>query len=826
MKPVGEGWLGCGNPQGLPANVARNFLQPPSQSQPQQQQQQQQQHPAHVPLDYASSSSIGHPGSGASGWGGVMMGTGELGMEDLFLPTFPGVVQIEDLDTMFRDFVENNALESAGLMLGGQSSAHSTGQESTVQLQQQNQARKRPAEDYGGAASEVGQGSHLAKGADDGDGDGDTRKLTGLGKVKKKTAALRKQLDVARKTVEGCPVGLDGEPIVQSPVPPTSFLPPASGTADLLGSFFQPLHNQQQQQQQQQHQQLPSLNVPPLSILTPEQQQFLLQHAQQPGGNLLLSALAAMASSQKPAVPVATVKHTHARESSVQSMTIDTSGGLGDSESATPTSSTMSAGPSTGSSRKDCKRRKVCQACILCRKAHMSCDEARPCGRCVKRGMAHLCLDAPKRKEVPKRCVTCPVTIRPAPPKPVIAIGPKPDGITTPATPLIPTMSGPVMASMETELTSKSTPMQSSPAQVIDLVTDSDTKVESDDRATTLSLSPEVPPVNTFAQSSFEEVMAMLQQSAIPTGPPPQQEQQQQESQNLLQQYQFQSDQRLPSATPPPQQHQQQQQQQQQVQQQQHQPHQQLQHQHHQQQQQQQTNAYAAPSPDIFHMSPQSNASINFPSPLASGLFNFSPQSTAVSLPTRSPIMLSQNSPREFQSPDIQEKSQQQQRPSQPQSHSQLPPPPPPSHPSPQVQPQTQTHLHPQSQHSSIPQQHHPHQQYLHPQHQYPQQQQQQQQQHINGTTTPFADPFQFLPHASTPTFNFPMSLPTGLLNFLPQSNPTNAFPSSPFPPITFPHRSTHISTTPSEAGEFLWLVIPLGERSLPTEGRILNSGS
>ncbi|KAI8922463.1 hypothetical protein DFJ77DRAFT_485376 [Powellomyces hirtus] len=44
---------------------------------------------------------------------------------------------------------------------------------------------------------------------------------------------------------------------------------------------------------------------------------------------------------------------------------------------------------------KDCKRRKVCQACIHCRKAHMSCDEVRPCGRCIKRGMAHLCKRVP-----------------------------------------------------------------------------------------------------------------------------------------------------------------------------------------------------------------------------------------------------------------------------------------------------------------------------------------------------------------------------------------------------------------------------------------------
>ncbi|TPX60907.1 hypothetical protein PhCBS80983_g01428 [Powellomyces hirtus] len=73
---------------------------------------------------------------------------------------------------------------------------------------------------------------------------------------------------------------------------------------------------------------------------------------------------------------------------------------------------------------KDCKRRKVCQACIHCRKAHMSCDEVRPCGRCIKRGMAHLCVDAPKKVDQPKPCFTCPVSIAPAPPVPIAANGP------------------------------------------------------------------------------------------------------------------------------------------------------------------------------------------------------------------------------------------------------------------------------------------------------------------------------------------------------------------------------------------------------------------
>ncbi|SCV05774.1 LANO_0H14884g1_1 [Lachancea nothofagi CBS 11611] len=39
------------------------------------------------------------------------------------------------------------------------------------------------------------------------------------------------------------------------------------------------------------------------------------------------------------------------------------------------------------------KRRKVTRACVYCRRSHMICDEQRPCTRCVRRNIAHLCHD-------------------------------------------------------------------------------------------------------------------------------------------------------------------------------------------------------------------------------------------------------------------------------------------------------------------------------------------------------------------------------------------------------------------------------------------------
>lgn len=39
-------------------------------------------------------------------------------------------------------------------------------------------------------------------------------------------------------------------------------------------------------------------------------------------------------------------------------------------------------------------RKKVKKACVFCKRSHMPCEEARPCKRCVKRGISHLCKDA------------------------------------------------------------------------------------------------------------------------------------------------------------------------------------------------------------------------------------------------------------------------------------------------------------------------------------------------------------------------------------------------------------------------------------------------
>ncbi|KAJ1979511.1 Transcription factor [Dimargaris verticillata] len=54
-----------------------------------------------------------------------------------------------------------------------------------------------------------------------------------------------------------------------------------------------------------------------------------------------------------------------------------------------------SSGHATPSQRS--KRKKVVQACVYCRRSHMTCDEGRPCQRCIKRHIGHKCHDEPTK---------------------------------------------------------------------------------------------------------------------------------------------------------------------------------------------------------------------------------------------------------------------------------------------------------------------------------------------------------------------------------------------------------------------------------------------
>ncbi|GMM28024.1 Rds2 protein [Martiniozyma asiatica (nom. inval.)] len=55
------------------------------------------------------------------------------------------------------------------------------------------------------------------------------------------------------------------------------------------------------------------------------------------------------------------------------------------------------------------RRKKVSTACVYCRRSHMICDDARPCNRCVKRGIGHLCHDEPPKLRKGKSPIESPI---------------------------------------------------------------------------------------------------------------------------------------------------------------------------------------------------------------------------------------------------------------------------------------------------------------------------------------------------------------------------------------------------------------------------------
>ncbi|KAI8061043.1 hypothetical protein BC940DRAFT_245546 [Gongronella butleri] len=67
--------------------------------------------------------------------------------------------------------------------------------------------------------------------------------------------------------------------------------------------------------------------------------------------------------------------------------------------STTPTQASEPANDTNDPKKKRTgpKRRKVTHACVYCRRSHMTCDDGRPCQRCIKRSIGHLCHDEPKQ---------------------------------------------------------------------------------------------------------------------------------------------------------------------------------------------------------------------------------------------------------------------------------------------------------------------------------------------------------------------------------------------------------------------------------------------
>ncbi|KAI5968237.1 RDS2 [Candida margitis] len=52
------------------------------------------------------------------------------------------------------------------------------------------------------------------------------------------------------------------------------------------------------------------------------------------------------------------------------------------------------------------RKKKLEIACVYCRRSHMICDESRPCQRCIKRGIGHLCYDEPSNSRQRKKAAS------------------------------------------------------------------------------------------------------------------------------------------------------------------------------------------------------------------------------------------------------------------------------------------------------------------------------------------------------------------------------------------------------------------------------------
>lgn len=95
---------------------------------------------------------------------------------------------------------------------------------------------------------------------------------------------------------------------------------------------------------------------------------------------------------------------------------------LAEPQASQPMGDSSSSRSSSDSKRPKKKKKKVEMACVYCRRSHMICDDSRPCLRCIKRGIGHLCHDEPtpgrqRKKPAPTRSTntTQPTSADPTP---------------------------------------------------------------------------------------------------------------------------------------------------------------------------------------------------------------------------------------------------------------------------------------------------------------------------------------------------------------------------------------------------------------------------
>ncbi|KAF8877452.1 hypothetical protein CPB84DRAFT_1752156 [Gymnopilus junonius] len=103
--------------------------------------------------------------------------------------------------------------------------------------------------------------------------------------------------------------------------------------------------------------------------------------------------------------PIGTMTTTSAASPSASTV----AAGGSDAQQGSGSSNGGAADDDAGRKKKTVKRRKVNHACLYCRRSHMTCDEGRPCQRCIKREIGHLCHDE-RRPKLPEKPATASAT--------------------------------------------------------------------------------------------------------------------------------------------------------------------------------------------------------------------------------------------------------------------------------------------------------------------------------------------------------------------------------------------------------------------------------
>ncbi|KAI0028605.1 hypothetical protein K488DRAFT_58171 [Vararia minispora EC-137] len=68
-------------------------------------------------------------------------------------------------------------------------------------------------------------------------------------------------------------------------------------------------------------------------------------------------------------------------------------------DSSEPADASPAAASSPAGQKKDSqKKKKASRACALCQKAHLTCDDSRPCQRCIKRGVGDQCVEGHRKR--------------------------------------------------------------------------------------------------------------------------------------------------------------------------------------------------------------------------------------------------------------------------------------------------------------------------------------------------------------------------------------------------------------------------------------------